>query len=347
VTSASRAVAALLAVLLGAVAPAVRAEDEGDPTAAAAAALVSAAKEKDPARLQKALDAAQAGLVGPSAVFPDVGALADWIGTLPDDVTRLASVRARRAWLYVTAKRGKDALGLLDGVLESDATNGILRAYRGEARRQAGDLPGAVEDLSLALDQGATDDHVLPSVRRIVFDLRRFPPKDAPADALPAYVTVVAPVLRRRDLVDLRMAFVEWLDYDAGKARDDPARAARLRAEAVRQAGAAVRLVPAPEDRVRLARMAYDAGLWRRALPADAAADVPTAFDLLAAAVRLGERTSGEGHEVPEALSALAEEAAARGRYVLADRLARRRLDISDSPTARRVLRGLPPDVGD
>lgn len=339
--------AGLVAALVLAAAPARAADDEDEAAARARAVVLLAARAKDPVRLGKAMDAALTDLVGPSAVFPDVGALADWLGTFPDDVTGLAAVRSRRAWHYVTAKRGGDALPLLDGVLEADPGNGVLRAYRGEARRQTGDLPGAVEDFLRALDDGATDDHVVPSVRRIVFDVRRFPPKGAPDDALPAYVTVVAPLLAKRDLADVRMAFVEWLDYDAGKARTDAARAARLRAEAVRQAGFAVRLEPAAEDRVRLARMAYDAGLWRRAIPADAAGDLPTPFDLFAASVRLGERPGEEGHEIPEALSALAEEALAKGRFVLAERLARRRLAIGDSPAAAKVLRSLPPDVGD
>lgn len=340
--------AACLVVALALAAPRARAEDDEDEAAARArAAVLEAARAKDPARLEKTMDAAQTDLVGPSAVFPDVGALADWLGTFPEGVTGLAPVRARRAWSYVTAKRGGDALPLLDGLLEEDPGNGVLRAYRGEARRQTGDVAGAVEDFVRALGDGATDDHVVPSVRRIVFDLRRFPPKDAPADALPAWATAVAPLLARRDLVDVRMAFVEWLDYDAGKARADAGRAARLRAEAVRQAGFAIRLEPAAEDRVRLARMAYDAGLWRRALPADDAGDLPTPFDLFAAAVRLGERPGEEGHEVPEALSALAEEALAKGRWLLAERLARRRLAMGDSPAAAKVLRSLPPDVGD
>ena len=106
----------------------------------------------------------------------------------------------------------------------------------------------------------------------------------------------------------------------------------------------------APADRaslgLSLARLAFDLARQRTTLPADAK-DLPTRFDLLAQAVRLGETPGGEGHEVPEALAALAEEALGKGRWLLADKMARRRLAISDSPAARRVLLALPPDVGD
>ena len=86
---------------------------------------------------------------------------------------------------------------------------------------------------------------------------------------------------------------------------------------------------------------------WKVLPSSPSALGDPTPFDALAVAVRLGERASGEGHELPEALAELAAEALAKGRYVLADRLARRRLAISDSPTARRVLRAMPADAGD
>ena len=322
---------------------AARAEDEE--ATRVRGALVEAVAAKDPVRVSRVLDEANA-LVGPSATFPDVGALADWLGLLPDPVVAQPAVRDRRAWLYVTAKRGADALPLLEAALEKNPRNAIFLAYRGEARRQAGDLAGAVADLVAALDAGAPDEHVLPSARKIVYDLRKDPPKGL-VEGLPPYATVAAPILAKREMTDVREALVAWLSYDASTKKGDAHGAAVLRAEAVRQAFLALRAPTAKEDRARRARMALDAGGWARSLGADAPADLPTAFDLYAQAVRLGERPGEEGHDLPEALTALAEEALAKGRYVLAARMAHRRLAISDSPAARRVLRGLPPDVGD
>jgi hypothetical protein len=82
-------------------------------------------------------------------------------------------------------------------------------------------------------------------------------------------------------------------------------------------------------------------------VPTPPPAGVPERFDLLAAAVRLGAGAESDAHEVPEALAALAEAAFTQGRFALAERMARRRLAISDSPAAKRVLLSLPPDVGE
>ena len=57
---------------------------------------------------------------------------------------------------------------------------------------------------------------------------------------------------------------------------------------------------------------------------------------------------SGTGPAYAFLLSeAMIESALREGRYELAARLARQRLDLSDSPAARRVLAALPPDLGD
>jgi hypothetical protein len=225
-----------------------------------------------------------------------------------------------------------------------DPKHAEARAYLGEAKRLAGDATGAANDLARALDDGAADALVLPAVRRIVIGLREKPPPVA-SEALPAYAQVAARFLSRRRMDDVSRAVADWLDWDAWQARSVPKRAAFLRAEAVRRAWDWVE-GGAADEAVARARKAFEAAEWAATL-GDLSRSVPDRFDLLAAAVRLGETGEVERHEVPEAVAALAEVALERGRWVLAASLARRRLAISDSPAARRVLLALPPDVGD
>lgn len=336
----SRATFAVVAVVLTSALLAPRARAEDDEAVRVREALVAAARQ-GPAAVGKVLEEADA-LVGPGATFPGRGDLADWLGAMPPAVAELPVVRLRRAWLYVTGKRGADAMPLIATALETEPKNALLRSYLGEAKRQTGDVAGAVGEWVRALGDGATDEQVLPSVRRLVYDLHQVREKDA-TDALPRYATAAKPVLDLRPARDVAEALADWLFYDADQARADAARSARLIAEGLRWTWAAVRAgVPEP-DRLRLARKAYDAGMRRRAVvsPAD---DLPSAYDLFAQAVRWAE-TGTEGHGLPEALAALAEEAFEKGRYVLASALCKRRLAISDSPTARRVLAQLPPDV--
>lgn len=348
-----------IALGLGSVAPGVEAFLPGAVRAARAdeeaaervkAALLEAAG--NPTRLARTLDEATS-LVGPSAVFPDLGALADWFGTLPASVSGQPLVSIRRAWMYVFTRRGADAIPLLEPALVSSPRDALLRSYLGEAKRQAGDLAGAVVELSRALDDGATDEQALPSVRKVVYEIKTAP-NAAQADGLPTYATAAATLLARREVRDVRQSVIEWLLYDADPTRADPKRSALLRAEAIRHLGVTLRPPVPVAERLRLARRALEVVPLLKALPEDVRATLPTPFDLLCAAVRLGEAVDAEGnatseggHLLPEALAFLAEEALAKGRYVLADSLAHRRLAISDSPTARAVLRGLPPDVGD
>lgn len=350
--SSRRAARALVVVvgLAGAVAPAAlappvaRAEDAE--TDAAKAALLAAAATKDPQKVAAALDRADA-LVGPGATFPTRADLADWIGGLPAELTSRPEVRLRRAWLYLAGKRGADAVPLLTEALAAAPKDGMLHAYLGEAKRQAGDLAAAVASFLAALDLGADDGHVLPPVRRLVFDLHQERERD-PADALPRYATVPLPLLDRRRMPDVEEALYDWLEYDAQAARPDAGRVGRFRVAAAAHALRAARpAADVPEgDRLRLARKALASGRALAALgPLPAGAPAP--FDLFAAAVRLGETGGSEGHLVPEALTSLAEAALERGRFVLAATLARRRLGISDSPGARRVLERVPADVGD
>ena len=93
-------------------------------------------------------------------------------------------------------------------------------------------------------------------------------------------------------------------------------------------------------------RLAFDAAA--ALAPQDRESDGRTLrFDLLAWAYRLGNRPDDDTHTLPAAVALLAEAALQEERYELAARLARQRLDLSDSPAARRVLAALPPDIGD
>ena len=69
-------------------------------------------------------------------------------------------------------------------------------------------------------------------------------------------------------------------------------------------------------------------------------------FDLLVKALELGQDPNGGPPQFPQVLVFLAEGAAREGRFELAHRLATQRLEVSNSPRARRLLRSLPPDLG-
>lgn len=340
------ALASLLLAVAAVVARPARAADE-EVTEPVKAALVAAATSGDGAAMAKALEAAN-GLVGPSATFPDLGALADWFGTLPPPVPAHRTIRARRGWMYVVARRGADALELLKPLLVEEPGNALYRSYLGEAYRQAGDVPNAIAELAAALRAGATDDAVVPSVHKLLFDLKTSPPGGARADVAPAYVTAATTLFALRPMPAVRLAIVTWLADDLARAKADPARSGVLRAALAGEIVVTARLALPEGEAPRLAKTAYAVAQGMEASPAGGATPgAATRFDVLAVAVRLGERPGGEGHDLPEALADLAEEALAKGRYLLADALARRRLSISDSPTARRVLRALPPDLGD
>lgn len=308
------------------------------------AALVAAAEARNSKAVTAALDRANS-LVGPQATFPDAAGLADWLGELPKIVTRLVDVQVRRAWLYVSARKGADAVPILSAVLAEHPENAAVRGLRGEAKRQAGDFEGAADDLVQSLADGAPDTSVIPSAYPLVFEVHEKDKGAAPeGDGLPRYAVVGAKFLAARWIPDVAEALRLWLAYDAEVAKADAGRSARLRAEAIRVTHLQLTKAAEDDDFPALARQAYEAAQWRRTLSVEG---LPERFDLLAFAVRFGDVQSADKHTVPQALVALAEEALARGRYVLASRMARRRLAISDSPAARRVLLACPPDIGE
>jgi hypothetical protein len=342
-----RGVLASCALLAGCLfARGARAEDED--VEAARARLVAAAQKGDRA-VSVALDEAQK-LVGPGRVWPDLGAYADWVETLPPDVNALRTVRLRRAWAYVSTKRGQNALPLLVELKGSGPADPVVLSYFGEAKRLVGDAEGAVAGLKEAVAAGAGDDLVVPTLRKIAYDAHSEEPKPAegetPKDA-PRWLAVGEAVLAVRDLPDVRLSLVRWAQA-AGEADRGVRVGPLMRGKAIAIAWPTLTTPPADRASIglSLSRLAFDLARLRATLPADAKG-LPSRFDLLAQAVRLGETAGADGHEVPEALALLAQEALDKGRYVLADRMARRRLAISDSATARRVLLALPPDAGE
>ncbi len=290
----------------------------------------------------RALDALQAR-VGQVDGLADLGAFGDWLGGLPDGRAAQPLVLLRRGWAYVSAKRGQDALAPLETVLKDDPSQGRVRAYLGEALRQAGRLEDALAMLATAVKAGYVAPHVHESALEAVLGLRRDRPARE-AESLPAYAQAVVPFLLvvEDDALHATLARA-LLDDLAAYDKPDGARGL-LWAQA---AGQHAWHVLARTDQVQGgARLALDAALALES--ADAAAEGRTPrFDLLARAYVLGKPSDREGHDLPEVLPLLAEAALAEGRYELAHRLARERLELSESPAARRALLKLPPDVGD
>lgn len=290
----------------------------------------------------RALDQIQAR-VGREPSLPTLAALGDWLGELPDGRARHPVVLARRGWAYVSSRRGAEAVPLLEAALEDDPSKGYVRGYLGEALRQAGRSGEALDMLATAVKCGYDVAHVRESALNAVLTSRI----DKPAresEGLPEYAQAAARWLLVVDDLALRVSLARWL-LDDLKAYDAPGgergrRWARAASEHAHHALARSPEIPGG------ARLALDAAVALE--PLDQAEGGRTLrFDLLALAYVLGKPLDREGHDLPEALPLLAEAALTEGRYELAARLARERLDLSESPAARRVLLRLPPDLGD
>ncbi|MHC5011105.1 MAG: hypothetical protein ACYTG6_09170 [Planctomycetota bacterium] len=315
----------------------VRAEEPSLPELRAR--LISSADEDEASAVLDAL----AKRVGSDAALPDAGALGDWLGRLPPDTARRYPVRLHRAWAYLTAMRGDEAVALLRDLLVERPGEGVLLAYLGEGLRQSGAHDEAVRVLLAAARTDYAEPFLRDSVLKTAFELRRDrTPRHA--TSLPEYGKVFDAFLALRADALLHAVAARWmLDDHRAYADSDTPRTRIWAAFAGRHALAALRADPATGGG---ARLALDAALALE--PADRETEGRTPyFDLLAWAYRLGDRPDLDAHEIPQVMPLLAEAALAEGRYELAYRMARRRLDLSDSPAARRVLERLPPDVGD
>ncbi len=336
-----------LLTLLAALAALGRAEDRVDLEALRVRLLEAQTR----AATDEALDAL-ADRIGQRPGFADHGAFADYLGRLPGEAASRSRVRLRRGWAYLAAARTQAAIDLLEGLAAGGGEDGpVARAYLGEATRQGGDLEQAVLHLAAAVAAGYHDAFVVDAALKTTFQLRQRKASKA-FDGLPDYVGALETILEAyahahaRAPTTLHGVAARWLldDYGAyavpgrDRAMAWAAKAAEHALAALGQDGRA-----AAGDGTQLA---FDAAAALEPEDRESAGRTPR-FDLLAWAYRLGTRPDEDTHTMPAAVALLAEAALLEERYELAERLARERLDLSDSPAARRVLAALPPDVGE
>ena len=297
---------------------------------------------KGDARIGAALDKLSE-TVGKPGFFEDHGAFGDWLGTIPDGRADHPLVRLRRGWAYVAAKRGKEAIPHLEAALKDNPGDGLRRAYLGEALRQDQRYMEAGAMLAKAVECGHHGKHVHESVLKTIFDARRGEIAGQ-AENLPEYAQIAEVYLAQRPESEIHFVVAQLLLQDFDTYEKPERTRAKLWA---RTAGAhaleAFRLAKTPPQGG--AELAFDAA---RALEyLDRATEGRTdRFDLLVKALELGRDPNGGPPQFPQVLVFLAEGAAREGRFELAHRLATQRLEVSNSPRARRLLRSLPPDLG-
>lgn len=281
--------------------------------------------------------------IGKDPGFADAGAFGDWLGQVPDGRDRHPAVLLRRGWAYVAAKRGPEAVPLLEAALKDDPSSGRTRAYLGEALRQAGEPTRGVEMLTTGVKAGYDDKFVKESVLKAAFTLRRDRPVKE-AEGLPEYASSFATFLSVKPDAELCATVGRWLLDDFGAYEKGTTE--RGRTWAVAAGGHVVRALALDPRTGGGAVLAFDAAAALESLDVEKRGATDR-FDLLSLAYALG-RPEGEGpHLLPEVMPLLAEAALCEGRFEMANRFARERLALSDSPAARRVLLRLPPDVGD
>lgn len=153
---------------------------------------------------------------------------------------------------------------------------------------------------------GAPDDQVLPSARRLVYDLHQEREKD------PATRCRATPRSRRRSSRCGRWPTSRRRSTTGSSTtpygRPDVARVARLRTEAARHIAVAVRGTIPEGDRTRVARKALEAGQFAGG-PRVGPRRRPHGVRPLRGRRAARQVAGAEGHEVPEALTALAEAA--------------------------------------
>ena len=292
--------------------------------------------------VDRALDSL-ATRIGDRTEFPNAGAFGDFLGQVAEPKRSHPRVQLRRGWAYIAAGRGREAIGLLEKAERDAPSKPTALAYRGEALRQSGDAARALAVLTEAAGAGYTNAFLPEAALKAAFSLRD-PARIRATDGLPPYAEPLAAFLETRPDPVLHASLARWILEDL-QAYEIPGseRAGRWAEHAGKQVLKALQL-----DRGLAggAQLALDAAVALEAEDRDREGATDR-FDLLAWAVRLGAGPDSERHAVPPALAFLAEAALREGRYELAYRMARRRLDVSDSPLARQVLMQLPPDIGD
>ncbi len=300
------------------------------------------------AQRERQIAAALDGLsarIGKQPGFKDAGALGDWLKALPSGRNRWPLVLQRIGWAYVAVQRGPEAIEPLEAALKDNPGSGPTRAYLGEALRQAGRELEGLKMMAVALRLRYDSAHLKESIMEAAANLRRSgQAKDA--DGLPHYAEGIRDVLMAKADPSLSATLARWLLWDLA-AFDKPG---TERGSLWAKTAAAQTLVALDTTSELIAgsqQLAFDAALAIEGADEEAMGDTER-FDLLVHAVRLGEALAAGGvHLMPQAYTHLAEAAAAEGRYALAWRLATKRMDISYSPRAARLMRTLPPDLGD
>ncbi len=294
------------------------------------------------ARVGAALDKLTA-TIGKKDFFADASAFGDWLGTLPDGRAEHPLVKMRRGWAYVSAKRGVDAVPLLRDALKDNPGDGLRRAYLGEALRQAKSYSEAAAMLTAAVECGHHGKHVHESLLKTIFDSRR-EKLSGHADDLPEYVMLAEAYLAVRSEPDIHFVLAQLLleDFNTYE-KPERTRGKHWARVAGKHTLKALRTAPTPP--AGGAQLALDAAKALTFLD-KVESGATDRWDLLVQAHAQGQDPTGGPPKFPQVLVYLAEAAAREGRFALAHDLAQKRLEISNSPRARRVLDTLPPDLG-
>lgn len=281
--------------------------------------------------------------IGTADFFADHGAFADWLGVLPDGKPAHPLVRRHRGWALVKAKRGDEGVPHLEMALKSNPADGLTRAWLADGLRQGKRYLEATEMLAASVKCGQRGKYVDDMIVSILFAFRR-EKLSGHADDLPEYVLAARKYLAvRPDAKIHHMTARMLLDDFTTFEKPDRTRGKSWARAAGQHALKAIKL--ATEAMSGDLQLAYDAA---RALEhLDRATKGNTVrFDLLVAAYKLGRDPNGGPNANPDVVTWLAEAAALEGRYDLAYRIVQERLEISESPRARRLLMRLPPDLG-
>ena len=281
--------------------------------------------------------------IGDKAFFADHLAFGEWLRALPDGRADHRLVQQRTGWAFIRAKQGAQGIAALEAANKDDPSDGLTRAYLGEALRQAGRYPEAAEMLATAVTCGEKGTFVYDAIVATIVKSKAAT-ISGHADELPGYVTAAETYLAvdpdhriHQMIADMLMSdFRTYEKPDRARGQAWAQTAGRHLLEAIARAPG--RLADAD-------KLAYETAVALEVLDAKTKGNT-LRFDLLSQAYVLGRNPADGTHARPQVLTWLAEGAAAEGRFALAYRLAMERLEISDSARARRLLMRLPPDLG-
>lgn len=296
---------------------------------------------QDDKQLGKALHALTLK-IGAQGFFEDHAAFADWLGTLPDGRADHVLVRRHRGWALVKAKRGDEAVPHLEVALKANPSDGLTRAWLADAMRQGKRYMEAAQMLTAAVQCGQKGTYVDEMIQSIVFAFRRSQ-LSGHADDLPEYVLAARtylgvqpdPKLQR---LTARMLLDDFATFEKPE---------RTRGKSWARAASELALLALTTSQTVAGdlQLAYDAARVLEVLDTQTRGKT-LRYDLLATAYRLGRDPNGGPNANPDVIVWLAECAAREGRFELAYRLVQERLEISESPRAKRLLHKLPPDLG-